>query len=107
MSKKITFTFEEKEYTLEYTRKTVRQMEEQGFVARDVETRPMTLLPQMFAGAFLAHHRFVKPEVIERIYKAMPNKDDLIGKLSEMYNEPIETLLDEPTEGNVEWTPSW
>lgn len=109
MSKKITFTFEDKEYTLEYTRRTVRQMEESGFKASELLDRPMTLLPQMFAGAFLAHHRFVKPDVIERIYKAMPNKEDLIGKLGEMYNEPIDTLLDEPdeNEGNVEWTPSW
>jgi hypothetical protein len=107
MSKQITFTFEDKDYTLEYTRRTVRQMEESGFVAREIDNKPMTLLPQLFAGAFLAHHKYIKQEVIERIYNAMPNKEDLIGALAEMYNDPIVTLMDEPTEGNVEWTPSW
>lgn len=107
MSKQITFTFEDKDYTLEYTRRTVRQMEEAGFISSDIGVRPMTLLPQMFAGAFLAHHRFTKQDVIDRIYAAMPNKEDLINKLAEMYNDPIETLMDEPTEGNVKWNASW
>ena len=30
-------------YTLEYTRKTVEMMERQGFIAADVEKKPMTL----------------------------------------------------------------
>lgn len=55
-------------YTLEYTRKTVEMMEKQGFIAADVEKKPMTLLPALFAGAFLAHHRFVKRDVIDNIY---------------------------------------
>lgn len=109
MSKTITFTFEDKDYTLEYTRRTVRQMEEAGFVARDIDIKPMTLLPQLFAGAFLAHHRFVKQETIDKIYSKLPNKESLVGKLAEMYNEPIQTLMEEPesNEGNVEWNPSW
>lgn len=110
MAKQIIFTYEDKEYTLEYTRRTVKQMEDEGFVARDIDFKPMTLLPALFAGAFKAHHRFVKQEVIDSIYAAMPNKEDLIGKLAEMYNEPIETLMAEPDKKavkNVEWTASW
>lgn len=107
MSKTITFTFEDKDYTLEYTRRTVRQMEESGFVARDIDIKPMTLLPQMFAGAFLAHHRFTKQEVIDRIFASLSDKDNLVGLLAEMYNETITSLMDEPKEGNVKWTPSW
>ena len=110
MAKQIIFTYEDKEYTLEYTRRTLKQMEDEGFVAREIDSKPMTLLPALFAGAFKAHHRFVKQEVIDRIYAAMPNKEDLIGKLAEMYNEPIETLMAEPDEKavkNVEWAASW
>lgn len=47
-------------YTLEFTRKTIELMEKNGFVAADMERKPMTLLPALFAGAFLAHHRFEK-----------------------------------------------
>jgi len=47
--------------------------------------------------------------VIDKIYESMPNKQDLITKLAEMYNEPIAALLDEPEgeEGNVEWEATW
>lgn len=98
-------------YTLEYTRKTVEMMEKQGFIADDVEKKPMTMLPALFAGAFLAHHRFVKREVIDNIYKKLTHKDKLIEKLVEMYNDPIMTLLTEPeqegNEGNLSWTADW
>jgi hypothetical protein len=109
MAKQIIFTYDGKEYTLEYTRRTIKQMEDEGFVARNIDDRPMTLLPALFAGAFKAHHRFVKTDVIDEIYAHMPNKEDLIGKLAEMYNEPIVSLMEEPedTAKNVEWTASW
>ena len=109
MSKQLRFTYEDKEYCLEFTRKSVELMEKNGFVAGDITTKPMTVLPALFAGAFLANHRFVKEEVINGIFSKMTNKSELIGKLSEMYNEPIMALVDEPedSEGNVNWTASW
>ena len=109
MSKQLNFNYKGTEYTLEFTRRTVAQMEREGFVADDLGTKPMTMLPTLFAGAFKAHHRYVKREVIDEIYSIMTNKAELIGKLSEMYNEPIMALIDEPTESaeNLTWTPSW
>lgn len=109
MAKQIIFTYEGKEYTLEYTRRTIKQMEDEGFVARNIDDKPMTLLPALFAGAFKAHHRLVKPDVIEEIYAHMPNKDKLIEKLAEMYNEPIVSLMEEPEDSakNVDWMASW
>ena len=112
MAKQIIFSHDGKEYTLEFTRRTIKQMEDEGFVARNIDDRPMTLLPALFAGAFKAHHRFVKQDVIERIYARLPRKDELIQKLVEMYNEPILALMDEPEqhegdEGNMDWTADW
>lgn len=109
MAKQLIFTFEDKEYTLEYTRRTVAEMEKKGFVASDITDKPMTTLPALFAGAFLAHHRFVKEDVIDNIYSKLTKKEDLIGKLAEMYNEPIMALVQEPEEdkGNVNWTATW
>ena len=69
MAKQLTFSYNGKDYVLEFTRNTVRQMESGGFIADD--------------------------------------KMALIERLAEMYNEPIKAMLDEPEEGNVEWTPSW
>ena len=109
MSKQLNFTFEGKDYTLEFTRRTVAEMERKGFVASDITEKPMTTLPALFAGAFLANHRFVKQEVIENIFSKLTKKEDLIGKLAEMYNEPIMALVEEPEEdkGNVNWTATW
>lgn len=109
MAKQIMFTYEGKDYTLEYTRRTIKQMEDEGFIAKDMDDRPMTLLPALFAGAFKAHHRFVKQDVIDEIYANMPDKDKLIEKLAEMYNEPIMTLMAEPEDSakNVDWMASW
>lgn len=97
-------------YTLEFTRKTVSAMERQGFVAEDVVKKPVSMLPALFAGAFMAHHRLVKPEVINKLYDRMTDKEGLISKLVEMYNEPLVSLMDEPadgSEGNPVWTAEW
>jgi hypothetical protein len=110
MAKTITFTYKDCEYTLEYTRKSIETMERQGFVVSDIEAKPMTILPALFAGAFLARHRFVKKEVIDEIFSKITNKSEFIQKLAEMYSEPISALIDEPDEkdeGNVEWGASW
>lgn len=108
MAKVISFTYKGTDYTLEYTRRTVVEMENRGFVVSDVSDKPMSSLPTLFAGAFLAHHRSVKRDVIDEIFKAMPKKEELIGKLAEMYSEPLETLLEEPEESaNFEWGTNW
>lgn len=109
MSKQLNFTYNGTEYTLEFTRRTVEQMEREGFVADEIQTKPVTMLPTLFAGAFKAHHRWVKRELIDEIYSKMTNKGELIGKLAEMYNEPIMALVDDPAESseNLTWTQSW
>lgn len=110
MSKQITFTYEGKEYKLEFTRRSIRQMEENGFNIQNINEKPMTFLPDFFAGSFRANHRNVKRELIDEIYDNMPNKDKLIEKLVEMYNEPLAALMDEPDENStkkVDWEASF
>lgn len=109
MRKQLNFNFDGVDYCLEYTRKSVELMEKKGFVASDINDKPMTTLPTLFAGAFLANHRFVKQDVIDAIFSKLPNKGELIEKLAEMYIEPISALIEEPdeAEGNVKWTASW
>lgn len=109
MGKHLTVTYQGVEYCLEYTRKSVEQMEKRGFVASDITTKPMTTLPALFEGAFLANHRYVDSKLIDKIFKTMRDKSDLIEKLAELYNEPIMALIEEPdeAEGNASWTASW
>lgn len=109
MAKTIKIDFEGTEYTLEFTRKSIETMERQGFVVGDIADKPMSTLPTLFAGAFLAHHRFVKKEVVDTIFTRLTNKQEFIQKLAEMYSEPLESLMDEPeeSEGNLTWGASW
>lgn len=103
----IRFTYRGTTYTLEYTRRTVKMLEDQGFVLEDVGTKIMTMLPLLFRGAFYAHHRNLKPDLVDEIFDNMTNKDGLMSKLAEMYAEPYNNLLSEPeegAEGKVEWT---
>ena len=111
MGKQINFEYKNKEYTLEFTRESVKQMEREGFVAGDILTKPMLTLPKLFAGAFKAHHRFdIKQKQIDEIFELFTNKQALVEKLAEMYAEPMETLMDNDSvdEGNaIAWDSSF
>ncbi len=101
----IKFSYGGTNYCLRYTKKTVKTMEDRGFVPSKILEAPMTYLPELFAGAFLAEHRFVKKELINEIFDTMENKSELINVLIEMYNEPIKALTEETSEGNATaWT---
>ena len=102
MAKKLEFNYQGKDYTLEYTRDSVKQMEREGFVANDIVSKPMLTLPKLFAGAFKAHHKYdVKQKQIEEMFDLFKNKDALIEKLAEMYHEPFEALMDDSDSGNA------
>lgn len=103
MAKQLNFEYKGKEYTLEFTRETVKQMEREGFVAEQIVTKPMLTLPKLFAGAFKAHHRYEKQKIIDEMFENFTNKTALIEKLAEMYADPMETLMDDEAinEGNA------
>ncbi len=109
MAKTITLKYDGAEYTLEFTRKSIETMEKQGFVIGDMGDRPVTMLPMLFSGAFLAHHRSVRKDIIDKIFDGLTNRDELFQKLAEMYAEPIEALMDDPEvkEGNATWGANW
>ena len=104
MDSKITFTYDGKDYCLEYTKRTVKMMEGNGFIPEKILEAPMTYLPELFAGAFLANHRYAKKETIEAIFDLMEDKNELVSALIEMYNEPIKALTADAEEGNsIAW----
>lgn len=112
MAKQINIEFQGNEYTLEYTRKSIEVLERQGFNISDLDRAPITTLPMLFRGAFIAHHRGLYNKdlgLIDKIFEKMLDKDALLEKLSEMYKEPFEMLLADPeeSEGNATWGASW
>ena len=109
MAKTLTIKYNGSEYILEFTRKSIEILEKRGFKITDIQDKPVSTLPKLFSGAFIAHHKFTKSEIIEEIFSKLKNKEELLGKLAEMYNEPILAMMDDPeeSEGNLDWETSW
>ena len=96
MAKQLNFEYNGKEYTLEFTRESVKQMEREGFVAADIVTKPLLTLPKLFSGAFKAHHKYdAKQKLIDEMFDLFTNKSALVEKLAEMYHEPVSELMDD------------
>lgn len=103
MAKQIVITYKGNDYTLEFNRKTVKRMEESGFVV-DTE-KPATMITNLFRGAFQMHHKRISPDLVEEIWDAQKKKEDLLSVLVSMYTEPIAALMDE--EDGEDENPTW
>lgn len=106
MAKTITFTYNKKAYTLEFTRETVMRMERIGFNVQAMDSQPATMITMLFRGAFMANHPNTTNTVIDRIWEKLPNKSAVVEKLAEMYTEPLDALVADPgeKEGEITWT---
>lgn len=108
MAKQIVIDYQDKEYVLEFTRKTVQMMERGGFSLEELDAKPMTMILTLFTGAFAANHSNIKRAKVEEIYDTLAQKQELLTVLVEMYNETLETLMgNDEADGdskNVTWT---
>lgn len=85
-----------------FTAESVKAMEARGFDLNLIATQPMTQMPILIEGALLAEEGAnATPELALDIYQAQKDKQGLITKLIQMYNEPIDSLY--AVEGNAEW----
>lgn len=108
MSKTIEFSYNDKDYTLEYTRKTLEKMEADGIVLAEMNTKPVTILPKLFEYAFYAHHKRIKKSEVEEIFQLFTNKNEMYSKLSEMASETLNALFEENTSKNaISWKASF
>lgn len=105
MSKTITFEYNNNNYTLEFTRKTVSQVEKMGFDYNTIYTKPVTAITILFRGAFLAHHATIPMEQIEKILEDF-DKEALLDTLAEMYIETVNTLFDKEknSKNSIKWS---
>jgi hypothetical protein len=113
MSTKITVSYKDNDYILEFSRNTAKQIEDQGFVLDLLTEKPATMIPLLVYGAFLKNNRGIKRALVEEIYANVVGKvggdgqEGFINVLGEMYAETVSTLMsDEPVEeGNAAtWT---
>lgn len=92
MAKQITITHGGNDYTLEYNRRAVCNLESRGSVlfTDDTEAKPMTAIFDMFRAAFYMHHKDVSEDTIADIFE---EQEDVIGlgqDLSEMLKDTFE-----------------
>ena len=93
-----------KEYQLEYNRKVINSMEDNGFVL-DLD-KPYSTVDRLFRGAFRMHHPRIDPDKVREIWAAQVGKEKLIAALVKLYQKPIDDLMAEP-EGADEGNPTW
>ena len=84
-----------REYTLEYSRKTVSRTEQAGLDVNRLESMSMTMIPLLFWGAFLMHHPHMTREQTDKIlFDGLGGLNtaemEYLGKL---YAEPFQTLV--------------
>ena len=89
-------------YVLTFTAETVKATEGRGFVLEELDKKPMTMMPLLLEGAFLAKEaNRVSPEKVIEIWQNVKDKQGVLQKLIILYNDPIDELF--ATEGNAEW----
>ena len=97
----ITDPDEGREYTLEYSRKSVVKAENAGLDVNQLESKSMTMIRLLFWGAVLMHHPHMTKEQTDKILF------DGLGGLSEaemaylgkLYAAPFQTLIASEDEG--------
>ncbi len=114
MATKITVTYKDKDYVLEYTRTTAKQIEDTGFILDQLSEKPATMIPLLVYGSFLNHNRGIKRSLVDEIYENLIGKtgkdgeEGFIAVLAEMYAETVSTLVGDDSEideGNAAtWT---
>lgn len=102
----IKFKYEGTEYIMEFDRDTVSQTEKAFDISiADVRDGKISAFYGLFHGAFLKHHPNIKTPTVEKLLELMPDKQGMFRNLAMMYGNCVNTLLDEPDEGNaISWT---
>lgn len=107
MATKITVSYQNHDYVLEYSRNSVKLLEQQGFVLDKISEQPMTMVPLLVYGAFVKHNKGIKRSLVDEIYEHITDKigdgeNGFIHALLDMYAETMSTLTDNDSvdEGN-------
>lgn len=110
MAKTIPFDYEDKKYTLEFTLKSAKRMEDEGFDPAwldDIVHKPVSVVLALVKGAFYEHHPELTEDKVVEIFSHLKGKNELIGHLASMYQDTVSVFFDEEDEDdakNVAWS---
>ena len=87
-----------KEYTLEFDRDSVRFAESRGFKLEDVDDYTLTKVPEFFWYAFRMHHKSIALNQAEELLKEIGGINEAIAKrLVELWVQTYDALGNEET----------
>jgi len=103
MGKRIEFDYKEKHYILEYSKRTVKIAEEEGFNFDDLAKKPLAMIEILFRCAFYKNHKSIQfnSDIANEIWDSIDDKTGLQEVLVEMYSEPVQQLIS--GEGQTKW----
>lgn len=95
-----------KEYTLRYTRAIVKQMEKRGitadkaaeFLSNASLTNVEEFITKFVAPAFKSDQPKMTDDDVIALWCEIPDKQTLIAYLIALFNQPMTSLLENPTE---------
>ena len=89
-----------KKYTLTFTRETVKEAEDNGFIVNEIDQYPLTRIPELFYYAFLANHSDVTKaetdEILEAIGGIADMPEGLLRRLASLYGNAFKSLTVNP-----------
>lgn len=105
MATTIKFEYDGRNYVLGYSRRAVQQMSDSGFTLDKFADDAVGYHKALFTGAFIQYHRNTQRSVIDDIWDNLPNKEELLKVLVEMYSETTSTMFADPKDEakKVEW----
>lgn len=91
-----------RDYTLEFSRDSIKFAEGRGFRIVDVDNYPMTKVPEFFWYAFRMHHPSVSLAQAEKLLERMGGMTEALAqRLGELWAVPFETLASEQDDGEA------
>lgn len=107
MSTQIRLNYNDKSYLLEFTRKSAKLIEHNGFNMDEISSKPNIMIPLLMQGALYKNYPKIKEKDALKMFEAQKNRNGLLTTLMEMYAETVNTFFDEDEEEIDEKNSTW
>lgn len=91
--KELKFSYNGVNYTLAFTRESVKEMENQGFNFQEAGGKVINTCDKLFYGAFGVYHKGIKRRLVNEIWENLDNKNELIEQLTEMIEATVADFM--------------
>lgn len=103
----ITFRDGDKEYTLEYSVKSISSIEKSGFDYSKIEIFPGTMYPLFVYGAFLKHHSGITVEKAMEVFNKLRPHSKAKEALMKMYSDTLAEMAGVDDGEDEKENPNW